>query len=102
MPPQITPFEFGESIINSGDMATITCAVFKGDFPINITWSLNGISVGRIDGITLIRTNKRISQLTIDDVNEIHAGTYVCNATNFAGTITYSTRLQVNGTLLFQ
>lgn len=82
-------------------MVTITCAAFKGDFPINITWSLNGIFVNNIDGISTIKTNKRISQLTIDYVKETHSGTYVCNATNFAGTITYSAHLQVNGTLLY-
>lgn len=79
-------------------MATITCAIFKGDFPLNITWTLNGVTVNNINGISIIRTNKRISQLSIEDVQDIHAGVYVCNATNFAGTNTHSTHLQVNGT----
>lgn len=78
-------------------MATVTCAVSKGDFPINITWTLNGRPVEEIEGISALRTNKRISQLSVDDVKENHAGIYDCAATNPAGSVSHSANLQVNG-----
>lgn len=78
-------------------MATVTCAVIKGDFPINITWSLNGRPVKEIGGISVFRNNKRISQLSVDVVKEKHAGIYDCDAANPAGRVSHSAHLQVNG-----
>lgn len=97
--PQITPFEFGEEPINSGDMASVFCSVNKGDIPLNITWTLNNQSVAII-GISVLRTNKRISQLSIDDVRADHAGEYTCLASNLAGTTKHSAYLNINGNFL--
>ncbi|XP_044270359.1 Down syndrome cell adhesion molecule-like protein Dscam2 isoform X50 [Tribolium madens] len=96
VPPQIVPFEFGEDPTNSGDLATVNCAITKGDLPINITWSLNGHPVQTIGGITVGQMGKRISTLSIDSVDAKHAGTYMCTAQNKAGTITHSSTLYVN------
>lgn len=99
VPPLITPFDFGKESVNSGDMASVFCTVHKGDFPINITWLLNGKPIidRNIEGISLMRTNKRISQLSIDTVNAEHSGEYICSAANAAGVNSHSAYLRVNG-----
>lgn len=95
--PSIVPFEFGEEAINSGEMISLMCTVNKGDFPINITWFLNAQSVGSHSGISVLRTNNRISQLSIESVREEHSGVYECVAGNLAGIARYSAHLHVNG-----
>lgn len=101
MAPQIVPFEFGEEKTNTDDMVSATCTVHKGDFPIDIYWTLNNITVDKIHGITIMRTNKRISQLSIDSVQADHAGEYTCHAKNSAGISSHSTVLHVNGILVY-
>lgn len=97
VPPLITLFEFGDEPINSGDMSSIFCTVHKGDFPIYIFWTLNGKPVDGYDGITVMHTSKRISQLSIDPITAEHAGEYECIAKNKAGVATHKTTLHVNG-----
>lgn len=80
-------------------MASVICTANKGDLPIEIFWFLNNVSVSDIHGINLLRTNKRISQLSIDSVEAEHAGEYICLAKNRAGLATYSAVLHVNGTI---
>ncbi|XP_044270315.1 Down syndrome cell adhesion molecule-like protein Dscam2 isoform X45 [Tribolium madens] len=96
VPPQIVHFDFGDEPVNSADMASVTCIVTKGDFPIDITWTLNNQSVETIQGITVMRTNKRISQLSIDSVQADHSGEFTCLASNPAGNASYSSTLHVN------
>lgn len=97
VPPQIIPFDFTDDPVNSEDMSSLTCTVNKGDFPIVISWTLNNRSVETIEGTTVMRTNKRISQLSIDSVQAEHAGEFTCSAKNKAGVTTYSATLHVNG-----
>lgn len=99
VPPQIIPFEFLDDPINSGDMSSVTCTVNKGDLPIVISWILNGNDVDKYVGISVIQTNKRISQLSIDSASAEHAGEYVCVARNSAGTASHSADLHVNGNI---
>ncbi|XP_076544951.1 Down syndrome cell adhesion molecule 1 isoform X22 [Osmia lignaria lignaria] len=104
--PQLAPFTFGEEAANAGEMATVQCAVIKGDLPLKIVWSLNGrhIDVGRVSGdhgydipdIVVSRSSKRISTLTIDSVAARHAGEYSCTATNAAGSARHTSVLSVN------
>ncbi|XP_050573237.1 cell adhesion molecule Dscam2 isoform X2 [Bombus affinis] len=104
--PQLAPFTFGDEAANAGDMATVQCAVIKGDLPVKIVWSLNGrsIDVGRVSGdhsydipdIVVTRSSKRISTLTIDSVAARHAGDYSCTAINAAGSATHTSVLSVN------
>lgn len=98
VPPQIIPFDFTDDPVNSEDMSSLTCTVSKGDFPIAIVWTLNNRSVDTVQGISVMRTNKRISQLSIDSVQAEHAGEFTCSAKNPAGTAAYSAILHVNGT----
>lgn len=94
-------FDFGDEPINSGEMVSIFCTVNKGDYPIDIIWLLNNQSIDvnniRNNGISLLRTNKRISQLSIDSVHAEHAGNYECLAKNPAGFASLSAILLVNG-----
>ncbi|XP_054003646.1 cell adhesion molecule Dscam2 isoform X1 [Hylaeus anthracinus] len=104
--PQLAPFAFGDEAANAGEMATVQCAVIKGDLPLRIVWSLNGrpIDVGRVSGdhsydtpdIVVTRGSKRISTLTIDSVAARHAGEYKCTATNAAGSAAHTSVLSVN------
>lgn len=80
-------------------MVSVTCTISKGDMPVNITWTLNNVSVAQTHGITVMQTNKRISQLSIDSVQAEHSGEYICHAENVAGLSTYSAVLHVNGTI---
>lgn len=109
--PQLAPFTFGDEAANAGEMATVQCAVIKGDLPIDIIWSFNGrvidIANGAFDehnydnpDIVVSRSSKRASQLTIESVAARHAGEYSCTASNTAGTATHSSILSVNGTLI--
>lgn len=101
VPPQILPFEFGEDDINFGDLVFVTCAVTKGDVPIKIAWTVNDKPVDSMRGITVDNNKKRVSQLSIDSVEDIHAGKYVCTAKNRAGTANFEAYLNVNGILKF-
>lgn len=97
--PQIGHFAFDNEAANAGDMATVQCAVTKGDLPIDITWSLNGQAIGSDNwDIIVSRSSKRASTLTIDSVAARHAGDYTCSASNAAGFVTHSATLIVNGT----
>lgn len=97
VPPQIHPFTFGEDAVNSGEFITITCTVSKGDFPINISWSLNDLKINLFDGITASNTNRRSNQLTIDSAQAHHSGEYTCTAENLAGVAKFSSYLKING-----
>lgn len=96
------PFEFGEEPANAGDMASISCAVSKGDQPLNISWVFNGQLLKQKNdlGIVLTAINKKTSILNIDSVSGVHRGVYYCVATNRAGSTNHSAVLEVNGTLL--
>ncbi|KAK9680795.1 hypothetical protein QE152_g38810 [Popillia japonica] len=96
VPPQILHFDFGNDIVNSGEMAIVNCAVTRGDFPITISWTLHNETINHLEGISITNTNKRVSQLAIDSVNAQHAGEYTCHAKNLAGSTEYSAILRVN------
>lgn len=90
----------GDEPANWGDAVTATCTVFKGDFPIDIQWSLNGKPISHdYPDITISSSSKRVRVLTIDAVAARHAGEYTCSASNAAGGTSYSASLAVNGTI---
>uniref|UniRef100_A0A182NC81 Down syndrome cell adhesion molecule n=1 Tax=Anopheles dirus TaxID=7168 RepID=A0A182NC81_9DIPT len=94
--PHMLPVEFGSDIIFLNDMVTSSCTVNKGDFPIDIFWKFNERRIASEDGITVSRTNQRMSVLTIDAVRDQHSGNYTCVAQNRAGQVQQMTLLQVN------
>lgn len=96
--PQILPFDFGEESVNSGDLASLTCSVHKGDLPINVTWLHNNKTLRYDESVLVSNVGKKISTLSIDSVKAEHAGSYTCIAENRAGRTSYSSELFVNGT----
>lgn len=95
--PQIIPFEFGDPV-DASDIATINCAVMKGDPPFEIHWKLNNRRIDSNDGIIISRSGQRISMLNIESVQPRHAGKYTCYVESMAGLIEHSAVLRVNGT----
>lgn len=79
-------------------MVTVICVVAKGDLPIGIKWTFNGRPIETLQEVNLVRSSKRVSQLTIDNVKDYHSGEYVCAAKNKAGITRHSAYLRVNGT----
>lgn len=82
MLPQINHFDFGDEPVNSGDVASVQCTVFKGDFPVNITWLHNNKTIESDHGINIFHNGKKISSLSIETVSEEHIGQYTCIAQN--------------------
>lgn len=82
------------------DMVSASCTVNKGDLPIKITWTRNNQSIYSNDGVSISRTNQRISILSIESVRDRHSGEFTCFAENSAGSVNYTTSLWVNGTHL--
>lgn len=77
---------------------TLYCSASIGDLPLNISWLLNDQDVEEnVLGVTTMMVNKRTSVLTIDSVDDHHAGNYTCLARNRAGLQTYTTELNVYG-----
>lgn len=68
VPPQIHYFDFGDESIYASELVTSTCTVSKGDYPIEISWFLNGHPINEIHGINVVQTNRRVSQLTIESL----------------------------------
>lgn len=98
VPPQISPFSFGEEVANTGEVAGVHCMVSKGDLPVDIRWTLNSQPiVNGEDGISLLRVNSRTMSLNIDSLEARHRGVYKCIASNRAGIAEYSSELHVNG-----
>lgn len=94
------PFTFGEEPSNFGESASIQCSVIVGDFPIDIVWLLNGITVDDTS-VSTSKLGKRLSVLNIDSVNGHHAGNYTCVASNLASAVNHTALLIVNGILFF-
>lgn len=98
MPPQISPFDFGEETLNRGEVASVTCMVTKGDLPIDIYWTLNSaLIVNGENGFNIMKMNKRTSSLNMESLEAFHRGSYKCIANNSAGFSEYVAVLEVNG-----
>lgn len=95
--PTIQPFDFGEPI-NAMDMATVNCAVIKGDPPTDIFWIFNKFTkLSSNDGISIIKSGQRISMLNIESVRARHRGNYTCVVKYSAGFVEHTAELKVNG-----
>lgn len=97
VPPQITPFEFGDESVNSGELVSVTCSVHKGDLPIEISWFHDNRSLVDGDGVTILKSRK-VNTLSVESVSFESAGEYRCVARNNAGSAAHSAILNVNGT----
>lgn len=99
VPPQITPFEFGEEILNEGETASVSCVMSKGDLPVRFTWRFNGEEIKARNNLGIVLTNisRKTSILNIETVSSVHRGSYTCEIKNEAGVTNHTTILSVNG-----
>jgi len=95
--PEILDFSFGNTAVNQGEPRQIICSVIKGDEPLTITWSLHGEDLGPGPDLTTTQLGTRTSLLMITAVSYRHSGKYTCNASNYAGSTSYTAELKVNG-----
>ena len=91
------PFSFEDGPASSGQDISVFCTVPEGDLPMNINWYLNNKSIAEYNGISSSRAGKRNLVLTIESVAAEHTGEYKCEASNRAGSISYTTELKVYG-----
>jgi hypothetical protein len=91
-------FSFGQEPLNAGDMATVQCAVIKGDYPVEIAFMFgNQLVEANNQDIIISESGRRTKQLTIESVDAKHAGEYTCVASNVAGSTSRTATLAVNG-----
>lgn len=101
MTPIILPFDFGEEAFDIYSATTVSCAVTKGDLPMEIKWLFNGYHLLSGDGVLITSGSQRISMLSIESVQPRHAGNYSCIAKNTAGHAQHDAELRVMGKQCF-
>jgi len=94
--PSIHPFSF-DAEANEGDSVQLTCHVAKGDLPLRIRWTHNGLPLFTHLGVMASKMGERISLLTVESVKAANSGNYSCLASNNAGNVSSSAELLVNG-----
>lgn len=101
--PQISPFSFGEEDLNLDETAVVTCALLRGDLPVQIWWTLvddfygDARNLSSNDGVMITRSSPKLSLLNIDAVKGRHRGNYTCYAKNREGISQHSAFLSING-----
>ena len=96
-PPRILPLSFGAEVLNEGAFGQLSCVVTEGDQPLTISWSFHGAELSSDLGIVTTPIGQRGSMLLIARVGHRHSGSYTCQATNTAGSVTQTAHLYVNG-----
>ena len=97
VPPVILPLSFGQSVLNEGGFAQVSCIVTEGDEPLTIGWTFHGHTLSADLGIVTTPLGSRGSSLMIPSVGHKHRGNYTCKASNLAAVRTQSVELRVNG-----
>ncbi|KAI5751952.1 hypothetical protein M8J77_012420 [Diaphorina citri] len=93
--PRIVPFSFEEPIF-AGQSAQVTCLVSEGDAPLQFSWQLSGQEIPKDGGIEILSLGRRGSNLMIEYAESKHGGNYTCSVSNTAGTVQYTTVLNVH------
>lgn len=98
MVPYIIPFEIEESIF-AGESVHLTCHVSKGDRPLQITWSFQGLEIPYHNnmGVTTTKLGEKASVLSIPTAMGQHSGNYTCTASNRAGRTHHSALVNIHG-----
>jgi hypothetical protein len=65
--------------------------------PVKFSWTLNGKPLTDVQGVTIASFGKKTSVISIESVDEHHAGNYSCLAENKAGVASHSSLLIVKG-----
>ena len=99
--PRIIPFNF-EQHIRAGSLVQVTCTVSEGDSPVEIRWTVHGEQIRTSTGIFTQRISERTSIMSINSVGAEHRGSYSCQASNAAGVVNVTRKLNVNGTTASQ
>lgn len=94
--PHINPFSF-EGMANAGDSLTLTCHAAKGDLPLKIQWTFNGVQLFAHFGVVTSKVGDRTSFLMIPSAKAENAGNYTCISSNLAGEYNYTAELLING-----
>ncbi|XP_023225178.1 Down syndrome cell adhesion molecule-like protein Dscam2 isoform X2 [Centruroides sculpturatus] len=93
--PKIQPFYF-QSVIQTGGKTTVTCAVERGDFPLEFSWRKDGKDIDKVENIK-ISSHKEFSVIIIDPVLSESGGNYTCNVKNYQGSDSYTALLTIEG-----
>lgn len=95
MPPEVTLYG-GDEAVHVGEDVSLTCRV-KGDLPLQIGWTLDGLPVSPEAGLSVLPAGPRTSLLMVLSAASRHGGLYACHAENAAGRSSASGRLEVKG-----
>lgn len=95
------PFTFGDGVSNFEDSIATQCMITKGDAPMEIKWSLNGVEIWNdMHSIQVLPLGPKLNALRIDSLDDRHRGNYTCQAKNRAGVFYYSAELKINSDLM--
>uniref|UniRef100_T1IHT8 Down syndrome cell adhesion molecule-like protein Dscam2 n=1 Tax=Strigamia maritima TaxID=126957 RepID=T1IHT8_STRMM len=94
--PQIVPFSFAHENIYEGVLVRVSCVVFQGDLPLDLTWFKDDVPVTTQSDIKIRVIDEHSSILTINNVSSRHAGKYTCSAKNGAAETNHTAILTVN------
>ena len=105
--PKIHPFTVPEAL-QRGDRLSLTCSVFKGNKPIEISWSRSPLqtdpgsptspsSAPLPPTVKPVQIDAFTSMLAIADLDLAHNGAYTCRAENAAGSVAHTAVVRVNG-----
>ncbi|XP_071546322.1 cell adhesion molecule Dscam2-like isoform X3 [Panulirus ornatus] len=95
VPPTIIPFSFGEA--SEGERVQVICAVRRGDPPVTISWSKDGVPLAQDPpaGLTLRPFDQFSSAMLLVHAQAHHTGNYTCRAGNAARTASHSATLVI-------
>lgn len=87
----------------AGERLTLTCTVSRGDEPLSLSWLWDGAPLppgpSRAGALKVLILNAFNSVLTVEQVEQRHAGVYTCVAANAAAEARLSFSLTVHGTV---
>ncbi|XP_063599525.1 hemicentin-2-like [Penaeus indicus] len=99
VPPKIAPFAAREWVV-AGERLTLTCTVSRGDEPLSLSWLWDGAPLppgpSRAGALKVLILNAFNSVLTVEQVEQRHAGVYTCVAANAAAEARLSFSLTVH------
>ena len=110
MSPKIHPFTVPEAL-QRGDRLSLTCSVFKGNKPIEISWSrsplpstspnatapISSSSSPLPPTVKPVQIDDFTSMLAVAELDLAHNGAYTCRAENAAGSAAHTALVRVNG-----
>jgi hypothetical protein len=94
--PEIVPFAFGD--IYEDESSQVLCVLSKGDDPVRLEWyhGTELLTAARQD-VTVMPTGPRASVLVFNSLKASHFGNYSCQASNAAGSSSFTAQLIING-----